>query len=124
MFRPDPEAFDKRRSRSVEGIERASSNATSGTAVIISTRGRPQIVRSLVRQLAQQTRRPEHVFVVAAEPNDIAERYQRALQTYLVELRQVVLESAIDYHQVMLNDDYEQVLMRFLVGRARMKSSR
>ena len=28
-----------------------------------------------------------------------------------------MLESAVDYHRVLLNEDYEQVLMRFLVGR-------
>jgi len=31
----------------------------------------------------------------------------------------VVLESAVDFHQVSPGDDYEQVLARFLVGRAR-----
>jgi hypothetical protein len=36
-----------------------------------------------------------------------------------VALRQVVLESAVDYHQVSLDADYEQVLARFLIGRAR-----
>jgi uncharacterized protein (DUF58 family) len=61
---------------------------------------------------------------VFAEPNDIAERYQQALQQYLDGLKQVVLESAIDYHRVRIDEDYEQVLMRFLVGRARSKGVR
>jgi uncharacterized protein (DUF58 family) len=56
---------------------------------------------------------------IFAEPNEIAERYHKALENYLVALRQVVLESAVDYHQVSLDADYEQVLARFLVGRAR-----
>lgn len=43
-----------------------------GTAVIISTRGRPSIVRSLVEQLAQQTRPPDHIFVIASRAEDIA----------------------------------------------------
>jgi uncharacterized protein (DUF58 family) len=61
---------------------------------------------------------------VFAEPNDIAERYQKALAEYLTGLRQAVLESAIDYHRVSLDDDYEQVLMRFLVGRTRTRGVR
>lgn len=58
---------------------------------------------------------------IFAEPNEIADRYHTALQTYLTDLRQVVLESAVDYHRVSLDDDYEHVLMRFLVGRTRGK---
>jgi uncharacterized protein (DUF58 family) len=56
---------------------------------------------------------------IFAEPNDIADRYHRAVETYLGALRDVVLESAVDFHQVSPADDYEQVLGRFLVGRAR-----
>ncbi len=61
---------------------------------------------------------------VFAEPNEIADRYHRALRAYLDGLREVVLESAIDYHRVGLDDDYEQVLMRFLVGRTRSEGVR
>ena len=61
---------------------------------------------------------------IFAEPNDIADRYQKALQQYLEGLKQVVLESAIDYHRVSLDENYEQVLMRFLVGRTRSKGVR
>jgi uncharacterized protein (DUF58 family) len=56
---------------------------------------------------------------IFAEPNDIADRYHIAVETYLAALRDVVLESAVDFHQVSPADDYEQVLGRFLVGRAR-----
>ena len=51
-------------------------------------------------------------------------RYQKALGVYLDGLRQVVLESAVDYHRVSIDEDYEQVLMRFLIGRARGKGGR
>jgi uncharacterized protein (DUF58 family) len=61
---------------------------------------------------------------VFAEPNEIADRYHRALQSYLDGLRQVVLESAIDYHRVRIDESYEQVLMRFLVGRTRSEGVR
>ena len=55
---------------------------------------------------------------IFADPVDIADRYHRAVKTYLDDLRRVVLESAIDYHRVMLDEAYEQALARFLVGRA------
>jgi uncharacterized protein (DUF58 family) len=55
------------------------------------------------------------------EPNDIADRYHKALQSYLGALREVLLESAVDYHRVTLAEDYEQVLTRFLVGRTRAR---
>ena len=58
---------------------------------------------------------------IFAEPNDIADRYHKAIQLYLEDLRQVLLESAVDFHQVRLDEDYEQVLSRFLVGRTRGK---
>lgn len=59
-----------------------------------------------------------------AEPNDIADRYHKALEGYLSELWQLVLESAIDYHRVSIDEDYEKVLMRFLVGRTRTRGVR
>ncbi len=45
----------------------------NSTAVIVSTRGRPGIVSSLVRQLAAQTQPPEHIFVIATAAADVAE---------------------------------------------------
>jgi hypothetical protein len=61
---------------------------------------------------------------VFAEPNEIAERYHKVLGDYLAQLKTVVLESAVDYHRVTLDEDYERVLMRFLVGRTRAKGGR
>jgi glycosyltransferase involved in cell wall biosynthesis len=43
-----------------------------GTAVIICTRGRPDIVKALVGRLGGQTRPPAHVFVIASGDDDIA----------------------------------------------------
>jgi hypothetical protein len=37
---------------------------------------------------------------------------------YLDDMKQVVLESGIDYSRVLTDESYEQVLARFLVGRA------
>lgn len=56
---------------------------------------------------------------IFAEPNDIADRYHRALQRYLGNLRKAVVETAVDYHRTHIDEDYERVLMRFLVGRTR-----
>jgi uncharacterized protein (DUF58 family) len=58
---------------------------------------------------------------IFAEPNDIADRYHKALETYLAALKGIVLESAVDFHRVSLDEDYEQVLTRFLVGRTRSR---
>jgi hypothetical protein len=56
---------------------------------------------------------------VFAEPNEIAERYHTVLRKYLDSVKQIVRESAIDYHRVRTDEHYEQTLMRFLVGRTR-----
>lgn len=61
---------------------------------------------------------------IFAEPNAIAERYQAALRQYLEQMKQIVLESAIDYHRVDISEDYERVLSRFLVERSRKRGRR
>lgn len=61
---------------------------------------------------------------IFAEPNDIADRYDKALQAYLIQLKQVMLESAIDYQRIQIDENYEQTLVRFLVGRAQAKGMR
>ena len=61
---------------------------------------------------------------IFAEPNEIADRYKKALSGYLTDLQQVVLEAAVDYHRVTIDENFEQVLVRFLVGRVRSKGLR
>lgn len=61
---------------------------------------------------------------VFAEPNEIVDRYHKAVHEYLDSLRRVVLESGVDYQRITIDEDYEQVLMRFLVGRTRSKGVR
>ena len=61
---------------------------------------------------------------IFAEPNDIADRYDKALQQYLAQLKQVVLESAVDYQRISIEESYEQALVRFLVSRAQAKGLR
>jgi len=55
---------------------------------------------------------------IFADPVEIADRYHRAVATYLEAIRGLVLEAGVDYHRVMTDEPYEQVLARFLVGRA------
>jgi len=61
---------------------------------------------------------------VFADPSDIARRYQQALDDYLQGLKQVVLESAVDYQRVTVDEDYEKVLVRFLMSRAQARGLR
>jgi len=76
------------------------------------------------QELAFQFQRPTRFLdmegggAIFADPVDITDRYHRALEAYLADLRRVVLESAVDYHRVVTDQPYEQVLARFLVGRA------
>jgi uncharacterized protein (DUF58 family) len=82
------------------------------------------------QELAFEFRRPMRFLdmeggpSIFAEPNEIAERYRKAVSGYLAGLHQVVLESAVDYHRVTLEENYEQVLIRFLVGRSRSRGLR
>ena len=57
-----------------------------------------------------------------ADPAEIADRYHAALRLYLGQLKEIVLESAIDYQRVGTDEDYERVLARFLVGRTRRRA--
>ena len=58
------------------------------------------------------------------EPTEIADRYHRALNTYLTDLQRIVLETAVDYHRVITSEAYEHPMMRFLVGRTRGRGVR
>jgi uncharacterized protein (DUF58 family) len=61
---------------------------------------------------------------IFADPVEIADRYRRALDDWLAALRRLVLESGIDYHRVLTSEPVEQVLARFLVGRAAARGLR
>lgn len=54
-----------------------------------------------------------------AEPNEIADRYHHAMGDYLHSLRRAAIETGVDYRRVMIDQDYEQTLVEFLVGRTR-----
>jgi uncharacterized protein (DUF58 family) len=61
---------------------------------------------------------------IFADPVEIADRYHQAVSSYLEQLRGIVLEAGVDYHRVLTDEPYEQVLARFLVGRAAGRSLR
>ena len=82
------------------------------------------------QELGFQFRRPTRFLdleggpAIFAEPNEIADRYQKALNTYLEAITAIVRESAVDYHRVSIDESFEQVLTRFLIGRTRAKGVR
>ena len=61
---------------------------------------------------------------VFAEPSEIAGRYHKALGAYLDGLRDIVLESGVDYHRATVGENYEKSLVGFLIGRARARGVR
>ena len=61
---------------------------------------------------------------IFTDPVDIADRYHQAVNRYLEGMKKVVLESGVDYHRVLTDENYEQLLARFLVARAAGKGLR
>lgn len=58
---------------------------------------------------------------ILADPTVIGAQYRRALQEYLAAIKTIVRDAAVDYHQVLLQEDYADVLARFLIGRTPRK---
>lgn len=61
---------------------------------------------------------------IFADPQEIADRYQRALGQYLDQLKRILLETAVDYRRVRTDENYEKVLMQFLIGRHEARGGR
>src|SRR6478672_2827566 len=73
VFQFKPTSFNKPKASFEPGnLPRREPVHANGTAVIIATRGRPEIVRSLVEQLGEQSRPPEHIFVIGSATSDVA----------------------------------------------------
>ena len=53
-------------------IKKLAKKAKSTIAVVIATRGRPDIVADTVKRLLQQSRVPDHVYVIGSQASDIA----------------------------------------------------
>lgn len=54
---------------------------------------------------------------VLADSSIIATQYQRALEMYLESINEVIRDTEIDYHRIRIDEDYGDVLARFLLGR-------
>lgn len=59
-----------------------------------------------------------------ADPVEIADRYHQAIQTYLTDLRKVMLETGVDYRRVILDQPYDKTTRDFLVDRAHQRRTR
>lgn len=53
-------------------IKKLAKKAKSTTAVVIATRGRPDIVAATVARLLKQSLVPDHIYVIGSQPSDIA----------------------------------------------------
>jgi hypothetical protein len=51
------------------------------------------------------------------DPTTIAKQYRQAVQNWLEQLRVVFRDSAVDYHRVGIEENYADVLARFLLAR-------
>ena len=61
---------------------------------------------------------------VQADPTLIARNYRSAVRQYLTEMDDLVRSTGVDYHRVKLHERYDEVLVRFLLGRTPKRSSR
>ena len=61
---------------------------------------------------------------VLADPSLIARNYREAVRQYLMEMDELVRTTGIDYLRVKMHEPYEEVLVRFLLGRTPKRGSR
>ena len=61
---------------------------------------------------------------ILADPEDVAKAYQQAVENWLIDIDEIVRTTGIDYHRVLMQEDYSSVLARFLLGRTPKRSSR
>ena len=61
---------------------------------------------------------------VLADPSLIARNYRKAVQIYLAEMDDLVRTTGVDYHRVKVHERYDDVLVRFLLGRTPKRGSR
>lgn len=58
---------------------------------------------------------------VLADPTDIARQYRDAVRQYLADIDDLIRTTGIDYHRVKMHEKYDDVLAKFLLGRASTK---
>ena len=61
---------------------------------------------------------------ILADPSLIALNYRAAVKKYLADMDELVRTTGVDYHRVKLHERYEEVLVRFLLGRAPKRAAR
>lgn len=61
---------------------------------------------------------------VLADPSLIARNYREAVRLYLAEMDELVRTTGLDYHRVKMHERYDDVLVRFLLGRTPKRGSR
>jgi len=61
---------------------------------------------------------------VLADPSLIARNYREAVRLYLAEIDELVRTTGVDYHRVNMDERYDDVLARFLLGRTPKRGSR
>ena len=61
---------------------------------------------------------------VLADPSLIARNYREAVRLYLAEMDELVRTTGMDYHRVKMDEHYDDVLARFLLGRTPKRGSR
>ncbi|GAA4449612.1 DUF58 domain-containing protein [Novipirellula rosea] len=59
----------------------------------------------------------ENEATIFAEPAEVAAAYHAAMNEYLESIKMLMARASVDYHRVVLDQPYEQVLSDFLVGR-------
>ena len=61
---------------------------------------------------------------VLADPSLIARNYREAVRLYLAEMDELVRTTGLDYHRVKMHEPYDEVLVRFLLGRTPKRAAR
>ena len=61
---------------------------------------------------------------VLADPSLIARNYREAVRLYMAELEDLVRTTGIDYQRVKMHERYDDVLVRFLLGRMPKRTRR
>lgn len=59
-----------------------------------------------------------------ADPSLIGKQYREAVRLYLEELDEVIRATGVDYHRVKMQEKYDDVLARFLLGRTPKRGGR
>lgn len=61
---------------------------------------------------------------ILADPADVARQYREAVRQYLIEIDEIVRTTGVDYHRVKMQERYDEVLARFLLGRTPKRAAR